>query len=67
MFINCDYVFDGETFSNGQEHLYIETQGAYVEPLENGNIKVISSTQGPTAVQKTIAKVLHVDDCKGLV
>ena len=54
----CDYIFEGETFSNGQEHLYIETQGAYAEPLENGNIKITSSTQGPTAVQKTAAKVL---------
>ncbi|WP_224742447.1 xanthine dehydrogenase molybdopterin binding subunit [Olleya marilimosa] len=59
-FANCDYIFEGETFSNGQEHLYIETQGAYAEPLENGNIKVTSSTQGPTAVQKTIAKVLGI-------
>ena len=59
-FADCDYVFEGETFSNGQEHLYIETQGAYAEPLENGNIKVTSSTQGPTAIQKTIAKVLGV-------
>ncbi|WP_084553642.1 xanthine dehydrogenase molybdopterin binding subunit [Olleya marilimosa] len=59
-FADCDYIFEGETFSNGQEHLYIETQGAYAEPLENGNIKVTSSTQGPTAVQKTIAKVLGI-------
>ena len=59
-FTNCEYIFEGETFSNGQEHLYIETQGAYAEPLENGNIKVTSSTQGPTAVQKTIAKVLGI-------
>ncbi|WP_339875837.1 xanthine dehydrogenase molybdopterin binding subunit [Olleya marilimosa] len=59
-FADCEYVFEGETFSNGQEHLYIETQGAYAEPLENGNIKVTSSTQGPTAVQKTIAKVLGI-------
>ncbi len=59
-FKTCDYVFEGEVFSNGQEHLYIEAQGAYAEPQENGNIKVISSTQGPTAVQKTIAKVLGV-------
>ena len=57
-FKNCDYVFEGETFSNGQEQLYIETQGAYAEPLENGCIKITSSTQGPTAVQKTTAKVL---------
>lgn len=59
-FKDCDYVFEGETFSNGQEHLYIEAQGAYAEPLENGNIKITSSTQGPTAVQKTVANVLGV-------
>jgi xanthine dehydrogenase large subunit len=56
----CDYIFEGETFSNGQEQLYIEAQGAYAEPLENGNIKITSSTQGPTAVQKTAAKVLDM-------
>lgn len=59
-FSNCDYVFEGETFSNGQEHLYLETQGCYAEPQENGNIKLTSSTQGPTAVQKTAAKVLGI-------
>ncbi|MCL5129738.1 xanthine dehydrogenase molybdopterin binding subunit [Algibacter sp. L4_22] len=59
-FQECEYVFEGETFSNGQEHLYIEAQGAYAEPLENGNIKITSSTQGPTSVQKTIAQVLGV-------
>jgi xanthine dehydrogenase large subunit len=57
---NCDHVFEGETFSNGQEQLYIETQGAYVEPLENGNIKITSSTQGPTQVQKGVAKILGI-------
>ena len=59
-FQECDYIFEGETFSNGQEHLYIETQGAYAEPLENGSIKITSSTQGPTAVQKTTANVLGI-------
>ncbi|WP_428742186.1 xanthine dehydrogenase molybdopterin binding subunit [Tenacibaculum sp.] len=59
-FTECDYVFEGETFSNGQEHLYLETQGCYAVPQENGNIKITSSTQGPTAVQKTAAKVLGV-------
>ena len=59
-FKNCDYVFEGETFSNGQEHLYLETQGCYVTPLENGSIKITSSTQGPTQVQKTAAKVLGI-------
>ncbi len=59
-FKDCDYVFEGETFSNGQEHLYLETQGCYAIPQENGNIKLISSTQGPTAVQKIAARVLGV-------
>lgn len=57
-FKNCDYIYEGEVFTNGQEHLYLETQGAYAVPMENGNIKVTSSTQGPTAVQKTVARVL---------
>lgn len=59
-FTDCDYVFEGETFSNGQEHLYLETQGCYAVPNENGNIKITSSTQGPTQVQKTAARVLGV-------
>ncbi len=59
-FDNCDYIFEGETFSNGQEHLYLETQGCYAIPQENGSIKLISSTQGPTAVQKITARVLGV-------
>lgn len=59
-FTNCDYVYEGETFTNGQEHLYLETQGCYAYPMENGNIKIISSTQGPTQVQKATAKVLGV-------
>src|SRR5436190_10800311 len=28
-FAGCEYVFEGRTEQNGQEHLYIETQGAY--------------------------------------
>lgn len=55
---DCEYIFEGVAANNGQEHLYIETQGAYAVPAENGAIKVYSSTQGPTAVQRTIAKVL---------
>ena len=56
-FAKCDYVFEGECDNNGQEHLYIETQGAYAVPQENGVIRVYSSTQGPTAVQKAVSKV----------
>ena len=56
----CEYIFDGRVETNGQEHLYIETQGAYALPAENNSIKIFSSTQGPTAVQRTVAKVLGV-------
>ena len=54
----CEYIFEGRVDSNGQEHLYIETQGAYVVPLENNSIKIFSSTQGPAAVQRCCARVL---------
>jgi xanthine dehydrogenase large subunit len=56
-FNECEFVFDGQANINGQEHLYIETQGAYSMPMEGGGIKVFSSTQGPTAVQRTVARV----------
>ena len=55
---DCAYIFEGRTETNGQEHLYIETQGAYAIPLENDTIRVYSSTQAPTAVQRAISKVL---------
>ena len=54
----CPYVFIGSTKMGGQEHLYLETQGAYCFPKENGSLTVYSSTQSPTAVQRAIAKVL---------
>ena len=57
---NCEYIFEGRTETNGQEHLYIETQGAYALPQENGAIRIYSSTQGPTAVQRTAARVLNM-------
>ena len=56
----CDYIFEGKVDSGGQEHLYIETQGAYTYPIDNDSIKIHSSTQGPTAVQKIVSKVLGI-------
>ena len=40
---DCEYVFSGRADSNGQEHLYIETQGAYAVPQENNAIRIYSS------------------------
>jgi xanthine dehydrogenase large subunit len=55
---HCDYIIEGKASSEGQEHLYLETQSSYALPLENGNIKIFSSTQGPTGVQAIAARVL---------
>lgn len=57
---NCAHIFEGIAETNGQEHLYIETQGAYAIPVENNCVKVYSSTQGPTAVQRHMADVLGI-------
>ncbi|HEX8249512.1 MAG TPA: molybdopterin cofactor-binding domain-containing protein [Pyrinomonadaceae bacterium] len=56
-FKNCEHVFSGRADVNGQEHLYIETQGAYTLPTEQGGMRVYSSTQGPTAVQRAVSRV----------
>lgn len=56
-FRTCAHIFEGRADVNGQEHLYIETQGAYTVPTESGGLRVYSSTQGPTAVQRCIARV----------
>ncbi len=56
----CDHIFEGRSDVNGQEHLYIETQGAYSRPKEDGSIIISSSTQGPTAVQRMVARVLGI-------
>ncbi|MFY8001808.1 MAG: xanthine dehydrogenase molybdopterin binding subunit [Candidatus Kapaibacteriota bacterium] len=54
----CDIVIEDKAESGGQEHLYLETQGAFAVPTEGGGVRIVSSTQGPTAVQRAAAKVL---------
>lgn len=57
-FPQCKYIFKGSAESGGQEQLYLETQGAYAYPTEHDSVKIFSSTQGPTQVQRTAARVL---------
>ncbi len=54
----CDVIVEGRTETAGQEHLYLETQAALALPEEGGRIKLWSSTQAPTAVQRIAARVL---------
>ena len=56
----CDYVFEGCAETGGQEHLYIETQSAYAYPTEKDGIRIFSSNQSPTVVQKAAARVLNI-------
>ncbi|HEX4327581.1 MAG TPA: xanthine dehydrogenase molybdopterin binding subunit [Burkholderiales bacterium] len=44
----------------GQEQFYLESQIAFAIPLEDGQVRVYSSTQHPTEVQFTVAHVLDV-------
>ncbi len=55
---DCDYIIEGKVDSGSQEHLYLETQGAIAIPTDNGGIFISSATQGPTNVQKMVARVL---------
>ncbi len=59
-FAHCEHIFEGRADVNGQEHLYIETQGAYSVPTEHGGLKIYSSTQGPTAVQRAVSRVTAI-------
>jgi len=54
----CDVLVEGTVETGAQEHLYLETQGAIAFPTEGNGIKIISSTQGPTATQRAACKIL---------
>jgi xanthine dehydrogenase large subunit len=56
----CAVVVEGRADSGGQEHLYLETQGALVVPQGGKRLRIVSSTQAPTAVQRIAAKVLDL-------
>ncbi|MBN2585704.1 MAG: molybdopterin-dependent oxidoreductase [Candidatus Fermentibacteraceae bacterium] len=55
---DCRHIVEGRADSGGQEHVYLETQASFALPLEGGCVRICSSTQGPTFVQKVAARVL---------
>jgi len=57
-FARCAWVVEGKVDSGGQEHVYLETQGAIAEVIDGRRVHVISSTQGPSGVQKAVAQAL---------
>ncbi|MGH6926456.1 MAG: molybdopterin cofactor-binding domain-containing protein, partial [Propylenella sp.] len=52
----------GTVHIGGQDHFYLEGQVAYAIPGEGGDMFVHSSTQHPSEVQHTVAKVLGLSD-----
>lgn len=57
-FARCAFVAEGRVDSAGQEHVYLETQGALAQVIDGRRIHVISGTQAPSGVQKAVAAVL---------
>ncbi len=49
----------GEMEIGGQEHFYLEGQAAYALP-EEGDIRVVSSTQHPSEIQHKVAEALNL-------
>lgn len=45
----------------GQEHFYLEGQISYVQPVEDGCLRVWTSTQHPSEMQQVIAHMLQRD------
>ncbi|GAB4512474.1 MAG: xanthine dehydrogenase molybdopterin binding subunit [Roseibium sp.] len=58
----AETVLEGSMKIGGQEHFYLEGQVAMAVPQEDGGMLVYSSTQHPTEIQHTVAKVLGVND-----
>ena len=53
-------ILTGEGRCGGQEHFYLEPHGALLLPGEGNQMDMVSSTQGPTENQHTVAHVLDV-------
>ncbi len=58
----AEQTLSGVFHVGGQEHFYLEGQVALAIPQEDGGVFVHTSTQHPTEVQHTVAKVLGVPD-----
>ncbi|MEO6004533.1 MAG: xanthine dehydrogenase molybdopterin binding subunit [Opitutus sp.] len=57
----------GEFMFGGQEHFYLETQAAWAEPGDEGDVMIMSSTQHPSEIQTIVAEVLHLPRNKVVV
>lgn len=64
-FKDCDHIFEGVTRMGGQEHFYLETNTALVNPKpEDGEMEVWSSTQNIMETQTFVAQVTGVPNSR---
>ncbi|XP_013383775.1 xanthine dehydrogenase/oxidase-like, partial [Lingula anatina] len=58
-FEQADHILEGEIKGGGQEHFYLETNGARAVPRgEDGEIEIFCSTQSPSTAQANVARAL---------
>ncbi len=57
----------GEFEFGGQEHFYLETQAAWAELGDDGDVFIASSTQHPSEIQAIVSEVLHLPRNKVVV
>lgn len=50
----------GSLHIGGQEHFYLESQAAWAEAGDDGDVAVVSSTQHPSEIQAVVAHVLGI-------
>jgi len=63
----ADGQLSGEFSMGGQEHFYLETQAAWAEAGDEGDVVISSSTQHPSEIQAIVAEVLHLPRNKVVV
>lgn len=61
------HVVKGELEIGGQEHFYLESQAAWAERGDDGDVFVCSSTQHPSEIQAVVSHVLHLPRNKVVV
>ncbi|MFA7479155.1 MAG: xanthine dehydrogenase molybdopterin binding subunit [Vulcanimicrobiota bacterium] len=66
-FQNSTHVVEGELEIGGQEHFYLESQAAWAERGDDGDVFVCSSTQHPSEIQAVVSHVLHLPANKVVV
>lgn len=54
------HLLEGKQVIGGQEHFYLEGQIALAEPWEDDGLRVLTSSQHPSEVQKIVAEVLNL-------